>query len=153
MTEDTHILSWYSTSIFNPFSSFPFCYNASVVSSWHFKTSKCLQHYSWRWVSVWCSSRTSSWCSVRWTPSVDQNSFELLFAKHVILCTCKLEHVATTTLSLVFDFSALGQKDGDLPSAGREAVPTIKQQANCLIQHFTWMFEAVPDHIKLQVLN
>lgn len=31
----------------------------------------------------------------------------------MILCTCKLEDVATSTLSLVFDFSALGHKDGD----------------------------------------
>lgn len=66
----------------------------------------------------------------------------------MILCTCKLEHVATSTLSLVFDLSALGQKDGD---PGGQTV---------LMQIFTWVFEVkhpskkcVPGHLKLQGLN
>lgn len=39
--------------------------------------------------------------------------------QNVILLTCKLDHVATSILSLVFDLSALGQKDGD---PGRQTV-------------------------------
>lgn len=39
--------------------------------------------------------------------------------RNMILFTCKLEHVATSILSLVFDLSALGQKDAD---PGRQTV-------------------------------